>query len=151
MNEPHISIESYQKKLLENSVEIINKIIKDIDQYLSNFDRATSFSFSKIDTDKYEHDYMNFLLIISPKISELTEINAETASLIIASDKAQKIETKLILEKRFDAFCLFEKALYEYTSNIDNAFSNNKITASFIVSNTQRFKMSTQILLKETL
>ena len=151
MNEQHISIESYQNKLLENSVEIIKNLIEDINQYLSNFDRATSFSFSKIDTEKYENSYMNFLLKISPKISELTAINAETASLIITSDRAQKIEIKLILEKRFDAFCLFEKALYEYTSNIDNAFLNNKITASFIVSNTQKLKMATQLLLNEIL
>ena len=151
MNKQHISIESYQNKLLENSVEIIKNLIEDINQYLSNFDRATSFSFSKIDTEKYENSYMNFLLKISPKISELTAINAETASLIITSDRAQKIEIKLILEKRFDAFCLFEKALYEYTSNIDNAFLNDKITASFIVSNTQKFKMASQFLLNEIL
>ena len=151
MNKQHISIESYQNKLLENSVQIIKNLIEDINQYLSNLDRATFFSFSKIDTEKYENSYMNFLLKISPKISELTAINAETASLIITSDRAQKIEIKLILEKRFDAFCLFEKALYEYTSNIDNAFLNDKITASFIVSNTQKFKMASQFLLNEIL
>ena len=151
MNEPHISIELYQTKLLEKSIEIIKKLTEYIDQYLSNFDITNSFSFSKINVEKYEHDYMNFLLTISPKISELTAINAETASLIIASDRAQKIDIKLILEKRFNAFCLFEQALYEYTSNIDNAFSNNKVTSSFIVSSTQKFKMATQLLLNEML
>lgn len=139
-------IELYKTQLSENTIILTKAIIEGIDLYLSKFSIKASLSFSAPNKEKYEEDYMNFLLSISPKISELTELNAELASLIIASDKAAKVETTILLQKRFDAFCLFEKSLYEYTTAIDTTISSNNISTSFIVSATQKFKLATQLL-----
>ena len=146
MNSNYDYIELYKTQLSEKTVVLTKAIIEDTDLYLSKFSIKASFSFSTLDKEKCEEDYMNFLLSISSKISELTDTNAELASLIIASDKAEKIETTVLLQKRFDSFCLFEKSLYEYTNAIDNAISRKNISASFIVSTTQKFKLATQLL-----
>lgn len=149
MNDQHDHIELYKLKLSEETHILAEDIIKDTDTYLSKFNISSSFSFSKTNLTELENNYMNFLMTLSPKISKLTSLNAELASLIIAADKAKKIETTLLLQKRFDAFCIFEKALYEYTSSIDQAFENGKISTSFIIASTQKFKISMQFLLNE--
>ena len=148
MNNQLDTIDTYKTKLSEKTIREAKIIIKETDTYLSGFNISSSFSFSKPDIKKIENDYMTFLMKISENISNLTAINAEVASLTILADKTAKIEATILLQKRFDAFSAFEKALYEYTESIDNAFSSNKISALFIISATQKFKLATEHLLK---
>ena len=148
MNNQLDVIDTQKAKLSEKTVSEAKTIIKEINAYLSGFNISSSLSFSKPDIKKLENDYMNFLMKISENISTLTKINAEVASLTILADKATKVETTVLLQKNFDAFCNFEKALYEYTESIDTAFSNNKISISLIVSATQKLKLITECLME---
>lgn len=142
-------IELQKNEISQKNVEITKAIIENINLYLSSFNNAATFSFSRSDTKKDEEAYMKFLLGISQKISALSDLNAKLASLLIEADKAMMIEATLLLQKRFDAFCVFENALYDYTSTLAEAFSNNRASPSFIVSATQKFKFSVEYLLKE--
>ena len=148
MNEQYDYIELKKVELSAKTVELAKSIIKETDGYLSKFNIAASFSFSAPNVEKIENDYMTFLLKISKNISLMTDLNAELASLIIAADKAAQIEPTLLLQTRFDAFCNFEKALYEFTSKTDDAISSGKISNSFIISSTQKFKLALETLIK---
>lgn len=148
MNNHPDSIEIYKSQLAKESINEAKTIIKEIDAYLSGFSISSTLSFAKPDIEKYESEYMNFLIKISESVLNLTAITSKVASLTILADKSAKAEIAILLQKRFDAFRNFEKALYEYTENIDTALSNNKISASFIVSATQKLKLTTERLIE---
>lgn len=146
-----------QKKLIESQALDISKrtvtatseLIKKLNAYLSNFNKSSIFSFSSASSEEYEEKYMLFLSSISNDVSEMTSLNAALASLIIKADKAALIEITLVMQKRFDAFYLFESALYDYTQSMDEILSQNHVSISAIVASAQKFKISAENLIKE--
>ena len=142
-------IESKMIKLSSSTSIVAKELIRKINDFLSSFDAHTIFSFSSANISAQEEKYMRFLSGITNEISTLTSLNASLASLIIEADRAANIEATLLMQKRFDIFCLFESALYDYTSNIEKAFTNKQASTSFIVLSTQKFKLSAENLLKE--
>lgn len=148
-NDKREYIKLQSEEISQESIKNIKAILDGINLYLSSFDNKSLFSFSPVEPEKYETAFMLFLSGISENISKLTDLNARLASLLIEADRAMMIETVLNLQKRFDAFCVFEKELYEYTESVDDAIQGKKISQSFIVAKTQKFKISTEYLLKE--
>lgn len=142
-------IEAKMLELSESTSILAKNVISKIDAYLSSFDTRTVFSFSSTDTDFQEEKYMLFLSGITNEISKLTSLNATLASLVIEADRAANIEATLLMQNRFDTFCLFESALYDYTSDMEKAFANKQASTAFIVLSTQKFKLSAENLLKE--
>ena len=142
-------IESKMIELSSSTSIVTKELIRKINAFLSSFDAHTVFSFSSANTNDYEERYMLFLSGITNEISKLTSLNASLASHIIEADKAANIEATLIMQKRFDAFCLFESELYNYTEKAENAFANKQASTSFIISSTQKFKLAAENLLKE--
>ena len=84
-------------------------------------------------------------------ISKLADLNAALASLLIKADTAMETEIVITCEKRFNAYEIFEKSFYEYTSNIENAFENSSVTPTFIINTTQKLKNSLNALINENL
>ena len=84
-------------------------------------------------------------------ISKLADLNAALASLLMKADTAMETEIVITCEKRFNAYEIFEKSFYEYTSNIENAFENSSVTPTFIINTTQKLKNSLNALIKENL
>ena len=135
---------------LSNQTAITSeKIIQKIDAYLSSFEKSSILSFSNTDFTDREEKHMLFLSKISNDFFELASLNAALASLIIKADKAADIESTLLMQKRFDIFCLFESALYNYTSSVEEAFANKQATASLIILSTQKLKLAAENVLKE--
>ena len=140
-----------QKKLAFDTVTLAKKIVTAIDAYASSFGRAESLSFfaANNNLEEYEERYLRFTLELTDTVSELSTLNAKLASLLIAADKAMEIDLTLFLQKRFDAFVLFEQALYEYTSSVESAFSSGTASARFLINSVQRLKSATERLIQE--
>ncbi len=143
------AIQSQMLELSKGTFNTATEIIKKIDAYLSSFNKYSAFSFSRDDSVNCEEKHMIFLSSITNEISVLTSLNASLASLIIKADKAALIEPTLLMQKRFDAFCLFEKSLYNYTCEIEKALTSKKISSTFIIASTRKFKSATENLLQE--
>ena len=128
-----------------NFIKNANKLIETIDDYMNTFDKKEllSFSNSKEKAKKYKENYFSFLLALSPIISELSSCGAELASLTVKSDNAIQTDITIECEKRFNAFEKFEKDLYEYTENIENAFTASNISTVFLLNAAQKLKNST--------
>ena len=60
-----------------------------------------------------------------------------------------EIELTLSLESRFNAYKLFEASLYEYTSTVESAFDNNKLSISILLNSVQKFKNAVLNLILE--
>ena len=82
-------------------------------------------------------------------ISKLANINASLASLLIKADEAMETEIVIICEKRFNAYEIFEKSFYEYTTNMENSFEQASATPAFIINSTQKLKNSLNTLIIE--
>ena len=142
-----------QDDISAKTINTINQIIVLTNAYTSEFDKKEIFSFSNKEeqTRKYYDRYFSFVLEISPMISKLADLNAALASLLIKADTAMETEIVITCEKRFNAYEIFEKSFYEYTSNIENAFENSSVTPTFIINTTQKLKNSLNALINENL
>lgn len=142
-----------QDDISAKTINTINQIIVLTNAYTSEFDKKEIFSFSNKEeqTRKYYDRYFSFVLEISPMISKLADLNAALASLLMKADTAMETEIVITCEKRFNAYEMFEKSFYEYTSNIENAFENSSVTPTFIINTTQKLKNSLNALINENL
>ena len=144
-----------QERISSSTILLSNKLIENIDNYLTGFKQKEILSFSSSTSKellkKYTENYFFFVSSIAPIISELTSLNAELASLLIKADKNMEIELIVICEKKFNAFEIFEHALYEYTSSVEKELLNSKANATFLINATQKFKLSVGQLIKENL
>lgn len=142
-----------QDDISAKTINTINQIIVLTNAYTSEFDKKEIFSFSNKEeqTRKYYDRYFSFVLEISPMISKLADLNAALASLLMKADTAMETEIVITCEKRFNAYEIFEKSFYEYTSNIENAFENSSVTPTFIINTTQKLKNSLNALINENL
>ena len=142
-----------KNNIAEETVLLSKEIISHADEYLSFFNKneLLSFSSSQSKAKEYEEKYFLFVASISPIISALTSLNARLASLLIESDRCMEIDLIAVCEKRFNAFEVFEHALYNYTSSVENEIINSKITAQFLINATQKFKFAINELIKVNL
>lgn len=149
------NLNSIKDRIAKETVSLSTHLLSQADEYLSSFNSNELLSFSsannKTKIKKYEEKYFLFLSNIAPIISALTALNADLASLLIEADRSMEIELIVICEKRFNAFEKFEKALYNYTSSVENEIMNAKITANFLINASQKFKFAINELIKENL
>lgn len=132
-----------ESNLLANAtVNHLKNILLAIDEYTKkiNVKGSLFFSVTSKETEKMFEDYLRFAASIYNTVIELSATNAKLASLLIKTDKAMEIELTLSLESRLNAFIAFEAALYEYTSSVETAYDNEKLTVSILLNSAQKFK-----------
>lgn len=132
-----------ESNLLANAtVNHLKNILLTIDEYTKkiNVKGSLFFSVTSKETEKMFEDYLRFAASIYNTVIELSATNAKLASLLIKTDKAMEIELTLSLESRLNAFIAFEAALYEYTSSVETAYDNEKLTVSILLNSAQKFK-----------
>ena len=136
-------------KIADMTRQATQKLKTMTDEYLATFDAAKQFSFSdaKNNKDKYEYNYYLFASSMIETVRELSSLNAELSSLLIIADQNMDVELITALQKRFDAFLIFEKALYEYTSSVESALDEGKATMAFLVNSANKFKKSIENLM----
>lgn len=141
-----------EKRISNETVRVANTIVRSADAFMKEFHKSDIFSFSDPNKkDNYEKKYFLFISSISPMLSRLTTLNAELATLLINADKAMEAELTVLCEKKFNAFETFERALYEYTSDIESELSKSTASVVFILNTTQKFKEALNQLIKENL
>ena len=148
MNE---KLKSESQRLSADTINESEKIIAAINTYTSSFNIQNSFSFSisKKQIEGLFEDYLKFASSIYNTVIRLSNLNATLSSLLIEADKAMEIELTLSLESRFNAYKLFEASLYEYTSTVESAFDNNKLSISVLLNSVQKFKNAVLNLILE--
>lgn len=132
-----------ESNLLANAtVNHLKNILLAIDEYTKkiNVKGSLFFSVTSKETEKMFEDYLRFAASIYNTVIELSATNAKLASLLIKTDKAMEIELTLSLESRLNAFIAFEAALYDYTSSVETAYDNEKLTVSVLLNSAQKFK-----------
>ena len=83
------TLKALQENISSQTIILLKEIITKTDDYMSDFEKKTLFTFSnyKNDIKIYTEKYFIFISEIAPMISRLTDLNAELASLLIGSDK----------------------------------------------------------------
>lgn len=137
--------------LAKRTCELSNDILALADEYLSGFDSSKQFSFSSARNDKEKHEqaYYRFAASLIDSVRGLSSANAELSSLLIESDRKMDVELILALQKRFDAFEIFEHSLYEYTSSVEAAFDNGAPSMAFLINSANKFKLAVKNLINE--
>ena len=147
----HNTLKALQENISSQTVELLKEIIVKTNYYIGGFEKKALFTFSNNQNDQKEYTERYFLFIseIASMISKLTDLNAELASLLIKADKEMDIELIVLCEKKFNAFLLFEKDLYTYTTSVENTLDTSNASAVFLINAAQKFKNAVNRLINE--